>query len=345
MSEKSKKLQIKNSTAEFLIFTSQSGSGAIEVRVEDETVWLSQKLMAELFEVETHTINEHLKNIYKTEELNEEATIRDFRIVQNENGRTVSRSIKFYNLDAIIAVGFKVNNGRAVQFRQWAITILRDYSLKGYVLDKERMKNGSFLNENYYDQLLEEIREIRASERRFYQKITDIYATAMDYNPDAPTTKTFFAAVQNKLHYAVHSQTAAELIMNRADSEKEHMGLSTWKNAPDGKIIRSDVTVAKNYLTACESKEMNQIVSMYLDYAELQAKKKIPMTMQDWAEKLNAFLQFNEQEILEDSGKVTDEIARAFAESEFEKYRIIQDREYESDFDRMVREAGENYLV
>ncbi|MBZ3934934.1 virulence RhuM family protein [Methanimicrococcus blatticola] len=345
MSEKSKKLQIKNSTAEFLIFTSQSGSGAIEVRVEDETVWLSQKLMAELFEVETHTINEHLKNIYKTEELNEEATIRNFRIVQNENGRAVSRAIKFYNLDVIIAVGFKVNNTRAVQFRQWAITILRDYSLKGYVLDKERMKNGSFLNENYYDQLLEEIREIRASERRFYQKITDIYATAMDYNPDAPTTKTFFAAVQNKLHYAVHSQTAAELIMNRADSEKEHMGLSTWKNAPDGKIIRSDVTVAKNYLTACESKEMNQIVSMYLDYAELQAKKKIPMTMQDWAEKLNAFLQFNEQEILEDSGKVTAEIARAFAESEFEKYRIIQDREYESDFDRMVREAGENYLV
>lgn len=344
MSEKSNKFQIKNSTAEFLIFTSQSGSGTIEVRVENETVWLSQKLMAELFEVEIPTINEHLKNIYKTKELNEEATIRDFRIVQNESGRTVSRAIKFYNLDAIIAVGFKVNNARAVQFRQWAISILRDYSLKGYVLDKERMKNGNFLNENYYDQLLDEIREIRASERRFYQKLTDIYATSMDYNSDAPTTKQFFAAVQNKLHYAVHGQTAAELIMNRAGSEKDHMGLSTWKNAPDGKIIRSDVSVAKNYLTAGESKEMNQIVSMYLDYAEMQAKKKIPMTMQDWAEKLNAFLKFNEQEILKESGKVTAEIARAFAESEFEKYRIVQDREYESDFDRMIREAGESYL-
>ena len=345
MTESNRSLQMKNSTAEFLIFTSQSGSETIEVRVEDETVWLSQKLMAELFEADVKTINEHLKNIYASGELKEDSTIRNFRIVQNEGGRNISRNIKFYNLDAIIAVGFKVNSDRAVQFRQWAISVLRDYSLKGYVLDKERMKNGSFLNENYYDQLLSEIREIRASERRFYQKITDIYSTAMDYNSQSPTTKSFFATVQNKLHFAIHGQTAAELIMNRADSEKEHMGLSTWKNAPDGKIIRSDVVVAKNYLTAEESKELNHIVSMYLDYAEMQAKKKIPMTMQDWAKKLNAFLKFNEQEILEDGGRIAAEIAKSFAESEFEKYRIVQDREYESDFDRMLKESGADYLV
>lgn len=345
MTKSAKELQIKNSTAEFLIFTSQSGSktsNTIEVRVEDETVWLSQKLMAELFETTKQNISLHLNNIFETKELNENSVVKDFLTTSadNKNYKT-----KFYNLDAIIAVGFKVNSTRAIQFRQWAITVLRDYALKGYVLDKERMKNGSFLNENYYDQLLDEIREIRASERRFYQKITDIYATAMDYNSDAPTTKKFFANVQNKLHFAVHGQTAAELIKNRADSEKERMGLSTWKSAPNGKIIRSDVTVAKNYLTAGESEEMNRIVSMYLDYAEMQAKKKIPMTMQDWAEKLNAFLKFNEHEILEDSGRVTAEIARSFAESEFEKYRIVQDLEYESDFDRIVKEAGADYLI
>jgi len=345
MAKPNRELQIKSSTAEFLIFTKQTGGGTIEVRAEEGTVWLTQKLMAELFEVETPTINEHLKNIYKTKEQDEEATIRNFLIVQNEGGREVSRSVKFYNLDVIIAVGFKVNSDQAIQFRQWAIQVLRDFSLKGYVIDKERMKNGSFLNEEYYDQLLSEIREIRASERRFYQKITDIYATAMDYNPQSPTTKQFFANVQNKLHYAVHGNTAAELIMNRADSEKKHMGLTTWKNAPSGKIIRSDVIVAKNYLTSDESGQLNLIVSMYLDYAEMQAKKKIPMTMQDWAEKLNAFLKFNEQEILEDSGRVTAEIVKAFAESEFEKYRIIQDGEYESDFDRMVRESGGVYIA
>ncbi|MDY0266889.1 MAG: virulence RhuM family protein [Methanimicrococcus sp.] len=343
--KQSAELQIKNSTAEFLIFTSQSGKSTIEVRVEEGTVWLTQKLMAELFDVETPTINVHLKNLYNSKELNEEATIRDFLIVQNEGGRDISRTIKFYNLDAIIAVGFRVNSEQAVSFRQWAIQVLRDFSLRGYVIDKERMKNGSFLNESYYDRLLDEIREIRASERRFYQKITDIYATAMDYNSHSPTTNNFFASVQNKLHFAIHGNTAAELIMNRADSEKNHMGLTTWKNAPDGKIIRSDVVVAKNYLTNDESKQMNLIVSMYLDYAEMQAKKKIPMTMQDWADKLNAFLKFNEQEVLEESGKVTAEIAKAFAESEFENFRVVQDQEYESDFDRMIRESRGEYLI
>lgn len=343
--KQSAELQIKNSTAEFLIFTSQSGKSTIEVRVEEGTVWLTQKLMAELFDVETPTINVHLKNLYNSKELNEEATIRDFLIVQNEGGRDISRTIKFYNLDAIIAVGFRVNSEQAVSFRQWAIRVLRDFSLRGYVIDKERMKNGSFLNESYYDRLLDEIREIRASERRFYQKITDIYATAMDYNSHSPTTKNFFASVQNKLHFAIHGNTAAELIMNRADSEKNHMGLTTWKNSPDGKIIRSDVVVAKNYLTNDESKQMNLIVSMYLDYAEMQAKKKIPMSMRDWADKLNAFLKFNEQEILEESGKVTAEIAKAFAESEFENFRVVQDQEYESDFDRMIRESRGEYLI
>ena len=343
--KQSAELQIKNSTAEFLIFTSQSGKSTIEVRVEEGTVWLTQKLMAELFDVETPTINVHLKNLYNSKELNEEATIRDFLIVQNEGGRDISRTIKFYNLDAIIAVGFRVNSEQAVSFRQWAIQVLRDFSLRGYVIDKERMKNGSFLNESYYDRLLDEIREIRASERRFYQKITDIYATAMDYNSHSPTTNNFFASVQNKLHFAIHGNTAAELIMNRADSEKNHMGLTTWKNAPDGKIIRSDVVVAKNYLTNDESKQMNLIVSMYLDYAEMQAKKKIPMSMRDWADKLNAFLKFNEQEVLEESGKVTAEIAKAFAESEFENFRVVQDQEYESDFDRMIRESRGEYLI
>ncbi|WNY28341.1 hypothetical protein MmiEs2_05260 [Methanimicrococcus stummii] len=342
MKKSANDLQIKNSTAEFLIFTSQSGENTIEVRVAEGTVWLTQKLMAELFETTKQNISMHLTKVFENNELNQNSVVKDF-FTTSPDGKNYNT--KFYNLDAIIAVGFKVNGDRAVQFRQWAIQVLRDFSLRGYVIDKERMKNGSFLNESYFDQLVDEIREIRTSERRFYQKITDIYATAMDYNPNSPTTKQFFANVQNKLHFAIHGNTAAELIMNRADSEKKHMGLTTWKNAPKGKIIRSDVAVAKNYLTADESNQLNLIVSMYLDYAEMQAKKKIPMTMQDWAEKLNAFLKFNEQEILKDGGRVTAEIAKAFAESEFEKYRIVQDREYESDFDRMVRESQAEYLV
>lgn len=334
---KEKKLQIRNSTAEFLIFTKQAGEGTIEVRVEDETVWLTQKLMAVLFEVSVPTINEHLANLYAQGEIAKGSTIRNFRTVQKEGNRDVARNVDFYNLDAIIAVGFRVNSSRAVQFRQWATGVLRDFAIRGYVLDKERLKNGSFFNKEYFDNLLAEIREIRASERKFYQKITDIYATAMDYSADAETTKTFFAAVQNKLHFAIHGHTAAELITKRADSSKDHMGLTTWKNAPDGKILKPDVAVAKNYLTGKELKSLDRFVTMYLDYAEDQAERNIPMTMEDWAGKLNAFLRFNEREILDNPGKVTQEIAKTFAESEYKKYRIVQDRLFESDFDRHIK--------
>jgi len=339
---KEKKLQIRNSTAEFLIFTKQAGESSIEVRVEDETVWLTQKLMAVLFEVSVPTINEHLANLYAQREIAKESTIRNFRTVQKEGNRDVARNVDFYNLDAIIAVGFRVNSARAVQFRQWATGVLRDFAIRGYVLDKERLKNGSFLNKEYFDNLLAEIREIRASERRFYQKITDIYATAMDYSADAETTKSFFATVQNKLHFATHGHTAAELVVKRADSSKDRMGLTTWKNAPDGKILKPDVAVAKNYLTEKELKSLDRIVTMYLDYAEDQAERNIPMTMEDWADKLNAFLRFNEREILDHPGKVTQEIAKAFAESEYEKYRIVQDRLFESDFDRHIKKLLED---
>jgi len=339
---KDKKRQIRNSTAEFLIFTKQAGESTIEVRVEDETVWLTQKLMGVLFEVDVRTINEHLGNIYENCEQRREATIRKFRIVQKEGNRDVVRNLDFYNLDAIIAVGFRVNSARAVQFRQWATGVLRDFAIRGYVLDKERLKNGSFFNKEYFDNLLDEIREIRASERKFYQKITDIYATAMDYSADTETTRTFFAAVQNKLHFAIHGHTAAEMIVKRADSNKDRMGLTSWKNAPDGKILKPDVVVAKNYLTEKELKSLDRIVTMYLDYAEDQAERNIPMTMEDWADKLNAFLRFNEREILDHPGKVTQEIAKAFAESEYEKYRVVQDRLFESDFDRHIKKLLED---
>ncbi|MCX7028277.1 MAG: virulence RhuM family protein [Spirochaetes bacterium] len=341
MSEKN--LQIRNSTAEFLIFTRQAGEDSIEVRVEDGTVWLTQKIMATLFNVDVRTINEHLVNLYETKEQLRDATIRKFRIVQTEGTREVSREVDHYNLDAIIAVGFRVNSARAIQFRQWATGVLRDFSLRGYVLDKERLKNGASLSKEYFDDLLAEVREIRASERLFYQKITDIYATAMDYCSDAEATKTFFATIQNKLHFASHGQTAAELIADRADSSKDHMGLTSWKNAPKGKILKPDVVVAKNYLKKDELDSLNRIVTMYLDYAEDQAKRNIPMTMEDWAKKLNAFLQFNEREILDNPGKVGQEMAKAFAETEFEKYRIVQDGLFESDFDRYVKEILQNY--
>ena len=336
-----KKLQIRNSTAEFLIFTRQAGEDGIEVRVAEETVWLTQKLMAALFDVDVRTVNEHLGNIYQNGEQPREATIRNFRIVRLEGVREVARAVEHYNLDAIIAVGFRVNSARAIQFRQWATGVLRDYAIRGYVLDKERLKNGAFLSREYYENLLAEIREIRASERKFYQKITDIYATAMDYSPAAETTQTFFATVQNKLHFAIHGRTAAELIVERADSTKEKMGLTTWKNAPYGKIIKPDVVVAKNYLTEKELKSLDRIVTMYLDYAEDQAERNIPMTMTDWAGKLNAFLKFNEREILDHPGKVSQEVAKAFAGTEFEKYRIVQDRLFESDFDRHIKQALE----
>ena len=330
-----KKLQIRNSTAEFLIFTRQAGEAGIEVRVADETVWLTQKLISVLFDKGRSTITEHLKNIFDTGELQEEAVCRDFRHTAGDGKDYTTR---LYNLDAIIAVGFRVNSARAIQFRQWATGILRDFALRGYVLDKERLKNGVFLSKEYYENLLAEIREIRASERRFYQKITDIYATAMDYSAEAETTQTFFATVQNKLHFAIHGHTAAELIVNRADSKKERMGLTTWRNAPHGKILKPDAVVAKNYLTQKELKSLDRFVTMYLDYAESQAERTIPMTMQDWAGKLDAFLQFNERDLLDHPGKVTAEIAKAFAESEFEKYRIVQDRLFESDFDRAIKQ-------
>lgn len=334
MDKNEKKLNIRNSTAEFLMFTTEAASDSIEVMVADQNVWLTQDMVATLYNKGRSTITEHLKNIFSDAELSENSVCRKFRRT-GADGKEYNT--KFYNLEAIIAVGFRTNSERAIAFRQWAGSVLKEFSIKGYVLDKERLKNGTFLNEEYFDSLLEEIREIRASERRFYQKITDIYATALDYSIDAITTKTFFKAVQNKLHFAIHGKTAAELIVDRANAEKEHMGLTTWKNAPNGKIIKSDTSVAKNYLTLDEMDGLNRIVSMYLDYAENQAKRRIPMTMEDWANKLNAFLQFNEYELLNNSGKVTTEIAKAFAESEFEKYRILQDSLFQSDFDKFAK--------
>lgn len=331
--DKKKKIQIRNSTAEFLIFTNQDSKDSIEVRIEDETIWLTQKLIATLFDVTVSTVNEHLKNIFSSNELQEDSVIRKFRTTASDGK---NYNTQFYNLDAIISVGYRVNSKRATQFRQWATNVLRNYAIKGWVLDKERLKNGAYLNENYFDELLAEIREIRASERKFYQKITDIYSTAFDYNLDSPTTKDFFATVQNRLHFAIHGNTAAELIMKRADSKKEHMGLTSWKNAPDGKIIKTDVSIAKNYLNIDEIKSLDRFVTMYLDYAETQAERKIPMSMEDWSGKLNAFLQFNEKDILKDAGKVSQAIAKSFAESEFEKYRIIQDSLFQSDFDKLM---------
>ena len=335
--DRKNKLQIRNSTAEFLIFTSQAQEDSIEVRYESETIWLSQKMIMALYDVTKATISEHLKNIFESKELDESSTVRIFRTVQNEGSRQVSREIEHYNLDAIIAVGYRVNSVRATQFRRWATEILKNFAIKGYVLDKERLKNGSLLGIEYFDELLEEIREIRASERKFYQKITDIYTTAMDYDADSSISKDFFAMVQNKMHYAIHGHTAAEMILERADASKEYMGLTTWKKAPKGKVLKSDVTIAKNYLTKEEITSLDRFVTMYLDYAEDQAVRRIPMTMQDWAKKLDAFLQFNEREVLENPGKVSAELAKEFAESEFEKYRIVQDERYISDFDEVVK--------
>ncbi len=328
---------IRNSTAEFLIFTGQAGEQSIEARYEDESVWLTQKLMATLFDVTVPTINEHLKNIYETEEISREATIRKFRTVQIEGIREISRNVDFYNLDAIISVGYRVNSVRATQFRQWATQVLREFAIKGYVLDKKRMENGTFLGEEYFEHLLEEIREIRLSERKFYQKITDIYTTSVDYNKDAPTTKAFFAKVQNKLHFAIHGHTAAELIIKRADSTKTNMGLTTWEKSPSGKILKTDVAIAKNYLNKNELNSLGRIVNAYLELAEERALRKIPMTMEDWAKRLDMFIEFADRKILPDSGTVSSELAKAHAESEFEKYRIVQDRLFESDFDKAVK--------
>ena len=333
---------IRNSTTEFLMFTAQAGENSIEARYEDETIWLSQKLMATLFEVDVRTINEHLKNIYKQEEQTEEATIRKFRIVQIEGKREVSRDVSFYNLEAIISVGYRVNSIRATQFRQWATKILKDFAIKGFVLDKKRLENGSYLNEDYFEELLAEIREIRLSERKFYQKVTDIYATSLDYNKDAVTTRAFFAKVQNKLHFGIHGHTASELIHKRADSNKDKMGLTSWKNSPDGKIIKTDVSVAKNYLNKTELESLGRIVNAFLDLAENRAKRNIPMSMQDWAKRIDQFLEFDDREILKDGGRISAQIAKEKAETEFEKYRIIQDRLFESDFDREIKNLEGN---
>jgi len=333
--KKPDRLQIRSSTSEFLIFTTQAGEDSIEVRYEDETIWLSQKMMANLFAVTVPTINEHLKNIFAVGELEEEAVIRNFRITATDGK---SYNTKFYNTDAIISVGYRVNSIRATQFRQWATKVLREFAVKGYVLDKKRLENGIFLGEDYFERLLQEIREIRLSERRFYQKITDIYATAMDYNRDAPTTKAFFAKVQNKLHYAIHGHTAAEVIMKRADSSQQNMGLTSWEKGPDGKIMKADVAIAKNYLTKEELESLGRIVNAYLDLAEERARRKIPMTMEDWAKRLDLFLEFDERDVLKDSGKISAKIAKEHAETEFEKYRIIQDQLFESDFDRVAKE-------
>lgn len=331
--EAGRKLQIRNSTVDFLVFTKDAGEDGIEVRVQNHDVWLTQKAIAQLFDVERSVVTKHLKNVFESKELNESAVCAKFAQTADD-GKTYQ--YKFYSLSAIIAVGYRTNSARATQFRQWATKVLDTFTKQGYVLDKERLINGQIFDEDYFEHLISEIQEIRASERRFYQKITDIYATAVDYSLDSQITRDFFATVQNKMHYAVHGNTAAEVIVERADHNKEHMGLTTWRNAPKGKIVKADVSVAKNYLSADEIQELNEIVTMYLDYATRQARRHIPMTMKDWASKLDAFLQFNDAEVLRDKGKVTAAIAKAFAESEFERYRVIQDQLYQSDFDRLM---------
>ena len=331
-----KRKEIRNSTAEFLIFQAEDKGQGIEVFYKDESVWCTQKAMATLFDCSTDNVGLHLKNIYESGELKEEATTEKISVVRREGSRDVNRSIQFYNLDAIISVGYRVNSIRATQFRQWATSVLRQYAIRGYVIDRKRMENGTFLGEDYFEHLLAEIREIRLSERRFYQKLTDIYATSMDYNKDAPTTRLFFQRIQNKMHYAVHQHTAAELIMERADADKEHMGLNTWENAPHGKIVKTDVSIAKNYLKEVELEDMGHIVSAVLDFAESRAKRRIPMTMEDWAKRIDAYLSSDERPLLDSAGTVSAEQAKAYAETEFEKYRVIQDRLFRSDFDNFT---------
>jgi len=327
---------VRSSAAEYLTFIAASGKGGVEAVYAAENIWLTQKMMGVLYDVETHTINYHLKKVFSDSELEEISVIRNFRITAADGK---NYNTKHYNLSAIIAVGYKVNSERAVQFRKWATTIIQEFTIKGYTMDDERLKNdGSVLGKQYFEEQLQRIREIRLSERKFYQKITDIYATSIDYDITAQATKRFFATVQNKLHWAIHGQTAAEVIVDRADHKKDNMGLTTWKDAPNGKIQKFDVSVAKNYLTENEMSQLQRLVTAYLDVAEDMALRKIPMTMQDWEKRLNRFIEVTDREILKDAGKVTAEIAKAHAESEFEKYRIIQDRLFESDFDRMIKQ-------
>ena len=344
MKKKKGEITIRSSAAEYLTYVASVGDqqDSIEMRYEDENIWLTQKMMATLYDVDVRTINEHIKKIYSDSELEEDATIRNFRIVQTEGTRQVTRDTKHYSLQMIIAVGFKVNSECAVQFRKWLNQIAKDYTIKGWVMDDERLKRGTYLTEKYFDEQLERIREIRASERKFYQKITDLYATAIDYDKNSATTRRFYATVQNKMHYAVHGHTAAELIVERADHTKEHMGLTTWADAPEGKIKKSDVTVAKNYLSQDEMKQLNRMVTAYLDFAENMTLRHIPLTMQDWEKRLNSFIEMFDYGILQDAGKVTAAIAKLHAETEFEKYRVIQDRLFMSDFDKYMLELEEN---
>lgn len=337
-----KKREIRNSTAEFLTFVAEGKENGIQVLYKDETIWATQKAMAALFDVGIPAINKHLTNIFAEGELKKEGTVSKMEIVQMEGNREVKRMMELYNLDAIISVGYRVNSIRATQFRQWCTYVIRQFSLRGYVIDRKRMENGTFISEDYFEHLLAEIREIRLSERRFYQKLTDIYATSIDYNRDAPTTRLFFKKIQNKMHYAVHEHTAAELIVERADADKENMGLTNWENAPDGKIVKTDVSIAKNYLKQNELEDMGRIVTAVLEFAESRAKRHIPMTMEDWAKRIDAYLSSDERPLLNHAGSVTHEYAKLFAETEFEKYRIIQDRLFRSDFDRFA--GGEEEL-
>lgn len=337
--KKQPEITIRSSAAEYLTFVAATGDNpaSIEMRYQDENVWLTQRMMAELYGVDIRTVNEHIVKVFSDKELTEEATIRNFRIVQTEGSRQVSREVKHYNLQMIIAVGFKVNNERAVQFRKWVNQIVKDYTIQGWAMDDERLKQGgTILTKDYFEKQLEKIREIRLSERRFYQKITDIYATAIDYDRTAKSTQRFFATVQNKMHYSIHGHTAAELIYERADATKEHMGLTTWEGAPEGKIHKYDVTIGKNYLTEEELQLLERLVSSYLDFAEMQTLRHIPMTMADWETRLNSFLTLWDHDVLQDNGKISAEMAKLKAETEFEKFRIVQDQQYLSDFDRFL---------
>ena len=337
----SKDLMIRSSSAEFLIFENQKGGKGIEVRFEKGDLWLTQKAIASLYNCSIDNISLHLKNIYNDLELDRNSTTEDFSTVQNEGNRKVSRNIKHFNLDAVISVGFRVNSDRAIQFRRWAIYILKEFSKKGYIIDKKRMENGIFFDEDYFESLLAEIREIRLSERRFYQKITDIYATSIDYDNKSPITRKFFKKVQNKMHYAVSHQTAAEIIYNRANANKKNMGLTSWKNSPKGKILETDVVIAKNYLSKKELEQLELIVSAFLDLAESRAKRHIPMTMEDWSTRIDKFLLADDRDILENAGKISHEIACDKALTEFEKYRIKQDKLYKSDFDLLIEESND----
>ena len=335
-----KDLYIRSSSAEFLIFEQQKKEKGIEVRFENGDLWLTQKAMSKLYDCSSDNIGLHLKNIYNDLELDRNSTTEEFSVVQKEGNREVKRSVKYYNLDAVISVGYRVSTDRAIQFRRWATDVLKEFSKKGYIIDKKRMENGTFFDEDYYEELLAEIREIRLSERRFYQKITDIYATSIDYDRKSPTTIKFFKKVQNKMHFAVTHQTAAEIIYNRADHTKEHMNLTSWKHSPDGKILETDVVIAKNYLKKEEIEQLELIVSAFLDLAEARAKRNIPMTMEDWANRIDKYLLSDDRDILKDAGKISHEIAEEKALTEFEKYRVIQDKLYQSDFDKLIEDSN-----